>query len=487
VVGEAGGGAEPLNVLIITVDDVGVDKVDGYVHDAYADYETDATAVPRMPALDLLAASGARFTDAWANPSCSPTRAAMVTGNMGYRTGIGRALSPFATTGLDPELSTLGDLASSVGYTSAVFGKWHLGHGVEPEEWEEGDGWDDHLRESYAIEAAPVEVGFDAFYGNLHGELNTNGSTGYYDWVRMIGRVSADAPTTTSTRSTIWAPDQNVTDAVTWIERQSTPWVAVVNFNTPHLPLENPPAGCHRDEDPEWTALNDLELFQAMLECTDVAIESLLGQITDLDDTVILVIGDNGTLTTLAEGKFDDGRGKGTVYESGVRVPFVVADGRTWLANQEGFVTSTDWRRSTTVVGTAGVEVADPVHVVDFYATVAEIIGADGSAGLDSVSMVPLLSGGEGAVRDDIYVEHFEDTGVGDAALRVGEHKLVLSVINDGGTLCRTDYELYDLLDDRFEDVPLNETQPELLAEMRTKLDARVAGNGIAWLDVPDC
>src|SRR5262245_15909232 len=80
--------APPPNLLVIVTDDMGVDKVGVYATDVPG-YAELAENLPSTPRIDELAASGLRFTNAWANPTCSPTRAGIQTGRHAFRTGVG--------------------------------------------------------------------------------------------------------------------------------------------------------------------------------------------------------------------------------------------------------------------------------------------------------------------------------------------------------------------------------------------------------------
>jgi arylsulfatase A-like enzyme len=118
------------NYLVIIADDFGTDKVSSYLDDDPA-YRDDPTVLdmPHTPTIDSLATAGARFTQAWANPSCSPTRASLQTGVHAFRHDIGKALND-DQAGLDPAVwggQLLGTLLADAGYATGYFGKWHLG------------------------------------------------------------------------------------------------------------------------------------------------------------------------------------------------------------------------------------------------------------------------------------------------------------------------------------------------------------------------
>src|SRR5262249_8765237 len=111
-------GARPPNVVIIFADDQGYGDLGCY---GAGEFET--------PNLDRMATEGVRFTDFYvAQPVCSASRAALLTGCYPNRIGILRALGPANKHGISANEKTLADVLKTRGYTSAIYGKWHLGH-----------------------------------------------------------------------------------------------------------------------------------------------------------------------------------------------------------------------------------------------------------------------------------------------------------------------------------------------------------------------
>jgi len=502
---------DPPNVLLIIADDLGVDKLGAYADDVDPAYRDSAGFLPDTPVLDGLAEVGVRFTDAWANPTCSPTRATIFTGNSGFRTGVGLPVGHQEASELDYSVTTLAETLKLEGYTSGMFGKWHLGENDAPDGWREEDEvrWEAHLGERVSFEAPPLAQGWDMFRGSISGTLDGAEGDGYYHWLALENDRCEDCGVNNTLevfQITEYATIQSINDARTWIARQDKPWMASVTLNAPHSPFELPPEGCsYRPEDAE-SPKNTQGIYEEMVECMDIQIGVLLDDIDDLENTLVIFIGDNGSSSAVAEGIYDDGRGKGTVYESGIRVPLIIADGEAILGLEptEEELADCDPASQTIALGAGGCQettlsaACGPaplrieergsvssalVHSVDLYATIAEVAGADGSDGLDAISLLPLLTGGEGPARGVIYSESFANNGAGSFALRRGDWKLISTVKETDGGLCRMNYQLYDLGADRGETESLladeknikaadRETRDSLLAELDALADS---------------
>ncbi|MCB9675282.1 MAG: sulfatase-like hydrolase/transferase [Alphaproteobacteria bacterium] len=153
---------EPLprggNVLVLLIDDVGVDKVGAY-GGGYA---------ARTPRIDALASQGIRFTNAYAAPMCSPSRAILLTGRYGRRTGIG-TITEKESNGSELPLDAVTipealDFATGATWTNAAIGKWHLAGPAAAD-------WKTH----------PNRQGFDWFVGT-RGNPEYKEGRGYFHW-----------------------------------------------------------------------------------------------------------------------------------------------------------------------------------------------------------------------------------------------------------------------------------------------------------------
>lgn len=427
------------NILLIIGDDMGVE--------ALASYGLSEDA-PATPALDRLARDGVRFTNFWAQPVCSPTRATVITGRYGFRTGIGRPVgggpmppppevpagSP-AESRNEPNPASAEDRAlprpfllpdeftlpmalkgdTDIGYATAAFGKWHL---AGP-----GNGWTDH----------PNLAGFDHFAGLMGG-----GPESYFAWRKV---VDGDVIGTVG-----YAPEDKVNDAISWLDGQGDePWLLWFAFNLTHTPMHMPPkeywhsdfSGVNAGDMPRetWRAA-----FEAMLEAMDTQIGRLLAALDPevRDNTYVIFMGDNGTWGPVISPPFRDGRAKGTVYEGGVSVPLIVTGpGVAQGGVSEALVNSTDL--FATIMEMAGL---DPERAVPEHVT------------HDSVSFLDMLSDPASPSRRqwlyaDEFFGGFDGVETADYAMRNHRYKLVRF---------EGDEEFYDLREDPYEHVNLLES-----------------------------
>lgn len=466
----------PPNVLIVIADDVGVDKISSYAVD-YGDYARRAQALPDTPTVDTLAAVGLRFSDAWATPVCSPTRAGVLTGRTAFRTGVGATIPNGQDLDLDHE-TTLADLltdptAGPVAYTAGMFGKWHLGvtGAAGTRDW----GLDGATHRNVLDTAPPLRAGFSEYRGPLDGHPED-----YYGWTRVMDGPYGPASVDAIDR---YAPDVEADDTVDWIHEQPGPWFALLAFSASHAdgdeetyePDDTGPrctmSTCLADgtcASAEQTAFADLTT------CMDHGLDTVLSGLDEdtLANTVIVFLGDNGTVRDEMEGKFSEtgsrtDNGKGSVYESGLRVPLVVADGTNvleWRACTEAQRTSGTCPLTERLLVDPGRVVTTPVSTMDLYATLADLTGFTQTTATDSVSFYDCFGDPSEtcAPRGDrpVYSEMFDYSGTADggpdttilsagqAALRIGPAKLVVRLDSDAHCFTR---ELYDLDADRFE------------------------------------
>ncbi|MGJ8632871.1 MAG: sulfatase-like hydrolase/transferase [Luteolibacter sp.] len=400
----------PRNILLLILDDWGIDS--SPVDNSTA--ENPAATFPDMPHLQALAASGIRFTNAYAQPLCSPTRASIITGRNPTRHGVGdpTLAGSFAASELTlPEIFT----AQSSAYALASFGKWHLGGGTD----------------------GPSTLGgWPEFRGIISG-----GVQDYYSWDKTING--------TTTVSTTYTTTDQVNDTVDFITAQGiNPWFAWVAFNAPHAPFHNPPASLHSyssypvDTDNEITTPADRRpAYEASLQALDTEIGRLLASV-DLSTTNIILIGDNGTPGQVIQDPYSNDHSKGSLYEGGVHVPLVIT-------GPDVSLTGTSSRL---------------VHCVDLFSTILELAKIDVPTAtssvdvIDSQSLLPILKGRDTATRY-IISETFTDPATaadGRTIISAAHPEYKLIVFGDPSTATDTPtYEMYRISTDENEQTPL--------------------------------
>ena len=372
------------NILLIIADDLGVDALNGY---------DVGTVLPNTPNLDKLREGGLTFTRAWACPACAPTRAAMLTGKYGAHTGINTVPGILGTDekSIFKEVTELTDSA----YKSCVIGKWHNSRPTDIEH--------------------PYSHGADEFMG-----VNGAGVEDYYKWDKVENHASSVCTEYATTYFTDYAAQ--------WINKQTSPWFMWFAHVSPHTPFHVPPTEMYTSEN----VTTNLQKFMAMIEAMDYDIGRLLDSIPQdvLDNTVIMVVGDNGTAGNILQ-TFPKPLGKNTVYQGGVHVPLIVSGkGVTRINETEDAM----------------------INVTDIYATIAQIAQADAYPSNmvnDSYSFKPLLSDTIGLKRAYNYMELGANITVTEDVYTIRDERY--KIIYDAAGK----KEMFDLLADPYEGVNL--------------------------------
>lgn len=381
------------NILLIIADDYGADSSSLY-------NSTGAGAsLPPTPNITALATNGVVFRNAYANPVCSPTRACLITGRHGFRTGIGDVIVGPTSPMLTAAEFTLPEAFAanpSLNYQLAHFGKWHLNNSA----------------------TSPNTIGgWPTFAGSLPGAV-----VSYTNWTKTTNG--------TSFTTTNYATTDVVNDAVAWIQTQTNqPWFAWVAFNAPHTPLHKPPNALS----PHYAGLSGTQIninnnprpyYEAMVEAMDTEIGRLLAAV-NRTNTHIIFLGDNGTPGQVIQPPYGSGKAKDTIYEGGVKVPMIAA----------GPAVVQPGRTNDTLV-----------HAVDVFATILAMAGISNlttltTNAIDSQSFLPALTSTATLTRH-AFVEKFGTNSPSDdgRALRNAQFKLLS--FDAGGE------EFYDLLAD---------------------------------------
>jgi arylsulfatase A-like enzyme len=389
----------------------------------------------KTPHLDKLAASGAKLDAFYAQPVCSPTRAALMTGRYPMRHGLQvGVIRPWAQYGLPLDERTLPQALKDAGYATAIVGKWHLGH--------------------FAPEYLPTRRGFDRQYGHYNGALDyfTHDRDGGHDWHRDDKACRDEG----------YATHLLAGEAAKFVAETAgkKPFFLYVPFNAVHAPHQVPAEYLK----PYAHLKGERQKYAGMLAAMDEAVGKIVAAVETAgvrSDTLFVFCSDNGGP---APGRVtDNGKyraGKGTLYEGGVRVAACVA-----------------WDGHVKPGGT----IAEPIHMADWYPTLVKLCGASAEQKLpvDGVDVWPVLAEGKPAPKRTILINTTPNQG----AVRAGDWKLVARAGEDdpdGGAAKKAgkrSVELFNLRDDPYEKTNLAEKHPDKVRELEAEL-ARFAALG---------
>jgi arylsulfatase len=320
--------AAPPNILFITTDDVGISNINLYSH--------GMMGTP-TPHIDRLGKEGMLFTDHYAHPSCTPGRAAFITGQLPIRTGlttVGMAGSP---VGLDQRDPTLAVVLKKLGYRCGQFGKNHLGDRNE------------HL---------PTVNGFDEFFGNLY-HLNTEEEPELGDWPKDEGfnqryrprgvldclATEVDDPTVDARFGKVGKQTIKDTGALTrkrmetvddeFVARSINFMERAVKDGKPFFVWHNP-TRMHiythlREANKKLAApyTSEIDIYGSGMMELDMQVGKLIKKLEELgvaDNTIIAFTADNGPMVAwFPDAGTTPFRGeKATTWEGGVRVPMLI-------------------------------------------------------------------------------------------------------------------------------------------------------------------
>ncbi|MEO6333817.1 MAG: sulfatase [Pyrinomonadaceae bacterium] len=420
------------NIVVIVADDLGYGDIGSY----------GGKDIP-TPNLDALARDGVRFTDAYVSgPYCSPTRAGLLTGKYPQRFGHEYNILPNSVAAAHAEIGlpvtevTMADRFKAAGYSTALFGKWHLGS---------------------AARFHPMERGFEEFFGFVDGAHSYMSPTVSQRNPLYEGRKPVAEPA--------YLTDVLADRAVEYINRKRTqPFFLYLAFNAVHVPLEATDKYLKR-----FAHIPDAErrVYAAMLSAMDDGIGKTLDALDD--NTIVFFFNDNGG-PTFAGGRNGSSnaplRGsKRTSWEGGVRVPLIVK-----------------WKGHLA----AGTTYSQPVIQLDVLPTALAAAGIKFKANdLDGVDLLPFLGGKRSARPHEML---YWRTG-GIMAIRKGDWKLMRMSDNAfrEPPFMLTDLsqvELYNLKDDISETKNLTSTNPKKVKELAanwTQWTKGLAKPGWVW------
>lgn len=300
------GAADSPNFIIIFADDQG-----------YGDLSCFGSQKIKTPNIDRLAVEGRKFTSFMvASPVCTPSRAALMTGCYPKRVGMHQhVLFPASKKGLHPDEHTVADHLKGLGYATACFGKWHLGH--HPEVLPTSNGFDTYLGIPYSNDMNHPDNkgkpkggpdGMDILWNDPESSL-TKWKTPLFEDEGIV-ELPVDQRTVTRRYT------QRAIDFIT--EHKDEPFFVYLPHSMPHIPLYVPDDV--RDPDPKHAYINTIEHI-------DAEVGRLLNKVDELalaDNTYVIYTTDNGPWLQFKHHGGSAGplrEGKGTTFEGGQRVP----------------------------------------------------------------------------------------------------------------------------------------------------------------------
>jgi arylsulfatase A len=417
------------NIVLIVADDLGAMDLGCY-----------GSKFHRTPHLDQLAAEGVRFTQAYAAcPVCSPTRAAIMTGKYPARLNLtdwlpGRPDQPAQELNrpvirqeLPLEEITIAELLRDGGYVTGHIGKWHLG----------GEGF------------GPLEQGFQT---NIAGD-HTGTPLSYFAPFKKNGRVMRGLDNAPEGQ---YLTERLGIEAAKFIEtHREKPFFLYLPHYAVHTPLQAPEAMVAKyPAATPFAGRQNNPIYAAMLESLDSAVGKVrqkLQELNLLDNTIIIFTSDNGGLATQEGAKTPATsntplrEGKGWLYEGGIRVPLMISGP---LGIKPGSTEDT------------------PVCSIDLLPTLCSWGGVVPPAGIDGVSLAPLIQKGEALAPRPLYwhYPHYANQNSRPGGVvRYGQYKLI--EYYEHGKL-----ELYDLKSDQSENRNLRDELPDVVQSLHKRL-----------------
>jgi arylsulfatase A-like enzyme len=453
----AGASKRRPNILFFLIDDMG-----------WMDSEVYGSTYYESPSQQRLAREGMMFTQAYVQPLCSPTRAAIMSGQYpGARLHLHKAITrgshpdpkapdsagarfkmcwPQSRSHMPLETRTVAEELGDAGYQTWFLGKWHLGNARY---YPKKQGFD------LNVGAGGAGPGGGYFAPWRIPEID-QGEDGEY----ICERLTKEACKLLETRGKGGKPF----------------FMYFCHFNV-HAPYEAKPALVeqYKKKAPGENGQRH-PVMGGMLHAMDDSVGAVLKKLDELglaEETIVIFLSDNGGVHWANDkvrkyagvpitSNVPLRGGKCCFYEGGVRVPMIVR----WPGKAK-----------------AGSRCETPVHAVDMYPTLSEIAGArpPGDKVLDGESIVPLLTGAGSLKREALYC-HFPRQSttagtVGGSFVRTGDYKLI-RLWGEGATSGEHGYELYNLREDIGESKNLAEKMPEKVREMSAMLDEWLAKTG---------
>ena len=412
------------NIILILTDDQG-----------YGDLSCHGNPVLKTPNLDRLHQESVRFTDFHVSPTCAPTRCSLMTSRHEFKSGVTHTIMERERMSL--KATTLAQVLKSAGYTTGIFGKWHLGD--EPDHWPDKRGFE----EMFIHGAGGIGQTYVGSCGDAPG------NTYFSPAILHNGKFE---------KTEGYCTDVFFGQATRWIDsvKGKQPFFAYITPNAPHAPLDVPEeyAKLYAGKVPPQAAR-----FFGMIANIDDNVGRLLAKLKEWDierSTLVIFMNDNGGTAGLRVWNAGMRGGKGTAWQGGTRA-------------------SSFWRWPGTL---RPADVDRLTAHLDVFPTLAELAGAKVPAAVtakfDGRSLLPLLRNSKAEWPDRHLVTHLGRWATG----RASESKYAMcSVRNSRYTLvCAAKdgskkWELYDLKADPGEKHDIAAGRPEVVKELEAAYD----------------
>jgi arylsulfatase A-like enzyme/acetyl esterase/lipase len=431
------------NIIYVITDDQG-----------YGDIAAHGNPVVQTPHLDRMHAESVRLTEFHASPTCAPTRAALLTGRHEFRSGVTHTI--FERERLALSATTLPQLLKTAGYSTGIFGKWHLGD-----------------EDAYQ----PGKRGFDRVFIHGGGGIGQSfpGSCGDAPGNTYVDPVIRSDGTFVKTKG--YCTDVFFDAALGWIDEQRKgdgPFFCYLATNAPHSPYDCPPGSDAASrakldqlgvpKDGAKPSRDEVARFFGMIENIDTNMGRLLAKLDEwglAEDTLVVFTTDNGTAAGHAVHNAGMRAQKGSPYRGGTRVPSF------WR-----------WKGSLP----AGMDMPSLVAHIDVLPTLCGLadveIPAAVAAKVEGRSFAPLLRGARIGWPDRPLITHVGRWDRGQAAasayrncrIRAGQWSLV-NVKNRADA-----WELYDIAADPGEQADVAKEHPDVVARLAAEYDRWWAG-----------
>lgn len=422
---------EKPNIVIIFCDDMG-----------YGDLGCYGAQGWKTPKIDSIAQNGVKFTDFYvAQPVCSASRTALLTGCYPNRLGISGALSQRSKNGIHQDETTLAEICKSQGYATAMYGKWHLG---------------------YQKKFLPVHHGFDDYFGFPYSnDMWPSGPVRFVKSYPLLPLIEDDdivARVRDQTWMTTWITERSVEFIK---QSKQKPFFLYLAHPQPHVPLYTSPTHTGSSRQGKYG-----DVMHEIDWSTGEVLEAL-EKAGVIDNTLVIFTSDNGPW--MVYGNHAGGVGplrgcKGNCWDGGVRVPCVMQ----WPARLK-----------------PGSVVKTPMMTIDVLPTIANLIGAPlPQKKIDGKDAWKVIAGEQDQPVQEAYYFFYRRNSL--EAMRMGRWKLQFphqwrdsktSPANDGhaGKYVTQEcgLELYDLESDLGESKDVSSVYPEIVKKMQALADLK--------------